>query len=46
MTDTNLDFQYDCETIDPVELERLEREIANERIILSKMSVDDILFLN
>ncbi len=46
MTDTNLDFQYDCEEIDPVELARLEREIANERIVLSRMSEDDILFLN
>lgn len=52
MNNTNIDFhaiidyQLDCENIDPVELARLEKEIANERIVLSKMSEDDILFLN
>lgn len=46
MSETNLDYQFDCEQIDPVELARIEKEIANERIVLSRMSEDDILFLD
>lgn len=46
MTENNIEFQLDCEDIDPKELARLEREIANERIVLSRMSEDDVLFLN